>query len=69
VNDQERDDKLERILAKVEEIDDALLGTYVKKGFISRVRSLEKVVKYGGTGLVFVLTTVSTVLIRGWMGV
>ena len=69
MNNEEQDKCLEGLQSDMKEIKDALLGTYKEKGFITRLRGVEKVIKVLGGGMVFVLGTVATAIIRGWMGV
>jgi hypothetical protein len=68
MNEQQRDDKLEELVGMVRKIDEALLGTYTKRGFITRLRSVERVMKYLG-GIVLTATTLTTtILIRNLLG-
>jgi hypothetical protein len=68
MNNEEQDKVLEAILNKVSKIDDALLGTYDKKGFITRLRNVERVMKYLGGVVITTTTIVTTVLIKNLMG-
>lgn len=68
MNNDEQDKCLESMQSDVQEIKDALLGTFEKKGFISRVRGLERIVKYQWGGFIFIVTTVTGTFIKGLMG-
>ena len=62
------DDVIKELLEAVNEIRDALLGTFEKKGIISRVRDVERVIKFQWGAFVFIATTVGGILIKTLIG-
>jgi len=64
----EQDERLDSISRDVSEIKDALLGTYEKKGFISRLRGLEMIINKQMWGLGIVFTAIVGVITKGILG-
>lgn len=68
MNNTEQDAKLEAIEGTVNEIREALVGTLEKKGFISRLRSVEVIISRQMWGLGIVISAVVGVTVKSFLG-